>query len=358
MIEMRHLRKHQLFGPLRYWGAHQGAKVLFLRYLLVLCLVILIPYWLNLPPALIGAAEQRAWISIGYDHNFFVLNTDSAARSWETEETVAWSRWTFWPFFSVPRSTLENSILPLNMRVIAEEVPIDLNIWHKPRPYEADPPVYVWHLDERSEDMTFSMQSRPRVDPGVRFRREVTPETIPPGITDVQIDVDVAVVREVVVNGAPVPIYEGWIQVFIKGAKEQVECLSIGPPSTPGEIIWEPEVNHCGLRVSLSPPFLGKIYSISFPVRLWNHTSHVLKIKPVVEVNWNAFAPWFSQISGQRLGLPRVSFGLSGPMGERLGLTFSTRDGETPVDWEYHSFGRGYHGDIWIYWTAVVEASD
>jgi len=301
-------------------------------------------------------APERPKISIGYDHNFFVRNTDSNAITWETEEVVAWSRWTFWPFFSIPQSTPKGVIFPLNMRVIADKVPIDLSIWHKPPPYNVDPPVYEWQLDEQSEGVGFSMQSRPRVDPGVRFRREVTPETIPPGITDVQIDVDVTVERQPVVNGAPAPISEGWIQVFTKGPKEQVECISIGPPSTPGEIAWEPEHNVCGLRVPLSPPFLGSTYSISFIVRLWNHTSHRLKIKPVAEVNWNASPPWFSQSSGQRLASPTLSFQVNGPMGEELELTFSTHDSETAVDWEYYSFGTGYHGDIWVYWTNVVEA--
>lgn len=354
---MRHPRQFYIFDANGCRDRRRGARALFARSLLVLCLL-LIAFGLNSSLALTNITEQRPQISIGYDHNFFVLNTDSVATSWETEEVVAWSRWTFWPFFSLPSSTPKDAIFPLKMQVIAETIPIDLNIWHKPPPSEVDPPVYIWQLDEGSEDMSFSMQTRLRVDPGVRFRREVMPEVIPPGITDVQINVNVTVEREAVVNGAPAPIYEGWIQVFTKGPKEQLECVSIGPASTPGEIIREPEHNVCGLRLPLVPPCLGKTYSISFTVRLWNHTSHRLKVKPVAEVNWNAWPPWFSQLSGRRLVSPDVSFEVHGPMGEKLGVTFTVKDGVTPVDWEYHSFGRGYHGDIWVYWTATVEVAE
>jgi len=289
-------------------------------------------------------------VNVVVDHGYFLRNDDPAAVSWETEPTVAWSRWDFFLLGS-------DTAFPIQVS-IRTETPIDLSIWHNPEILVSTPPNYTWLIEQEGPVPTFSWALKPVVDPGVVVTREVTPELIPPGDSKVRANVTVRVVRAPSVDGVESHVSRGFIQVF--GVSEpgvltmQWCTLQIWPVGA-----WLSQ--NCGHRwcnpcawLDIYDLMVGAEYSIDAVFDVTNETGKDLLFKPVVGVNWELPSDMQFSSGNSMMETNRYGFQIVGPGARILVVDLSARGAEKLVNWTYET-RRKYPDSITAYWGMVLE---
>jgi len=300
-----------------------------------------------------GSTEQRPWISLIYENDFFIRNDIGDEEVWDTVETEAWSRWSFAP--GRQYAWEENPDLwPLKVEV-RTEVPIDLSIWHNPPIVKVNPPIYVWPL---TTELTFSMEPKMTVDPGLRITRRITPEQVPPGISEVQVEVTLELLRNPVINDISIPIKQGTLFALYSSnmRRGEIEVLRIRPVESRDVPFCWSSVDYWG-NIGCSLHFdrmeIGQRQELSFIVTLNNTFTDTVKFRPTIALHLDDGRIWHSYDAELNLASPSIDLAVEGPVGEKLDITFSTRDVETPVDWEIIAV-KG-HDTLWLWWQGELE---
>ena len=245
---------------------------------------------------------------------------------------------------------------------IASNIAIDESIWHVPDPIVEESIeggyAYAWHIDDSTsggDSPCFSLQIEQTVDPGVVFRRTVTPEIIPPGSSTVRAELIVQVIRQPTIGGAEMTVGQAWAQSFAPTLRDGLAVIgcTVVERSGPWRLIDSDSVR--GAWMDLYGSQVGNEFSAILEFMVRNTTGSEIRFKPVLEFNWEARPALVSQVLKNRTA-SGVAFELEGPNGEEFDLQVTTLGQHPLVAWAIEPMQ--YHGDIWAYWPLVIEDVD
>lgn len=290
-------------------------------------------------------ATDAREIAIWYSHAYFIVAPDIRETVWETGESIAWSRWSF---------VLEgpDALFPVDLRVESIGVELDPTIWHKPTLRVVGPATYACVQNTSGTDITFSTASRPTVDPGVRITRVVSPDLIPPGVSDVHVQVVVTLVRRPTIDGVDSPVRAAWMNVFWNLSPGTVIVRDVRLDPGPWQHRdWPNRWNAFGFWLSTDALPPGTFFTMSAVLTVENLSGTAVLFRPTVEIQWLRDTFPFSAISGRASEAQAVGWAIDGPGDEYLRVAFSTHRGEI-CNWRFDSTRQS--STIWIYWPGAV----
>jgi len=303
-----------------------------------------------------AASAEPPGVWFAYDHSYFVSSEDSESDQWSTEAAMLQARWNFW-FMSD-----EEDVFPFRMD-LESSIPIDEDLWHAPEYLSTSSSPgyyeYSWLIEKQPGAGTvdgpcFSLDVERRVDPGVSFRRVMTPAVVPPGQSTIRADVTITVDRPPTISGIEVDVGEVRAQVFAKATRGnlQVSDCRVSARSGAWKLMDPNDWPTYGVRMDLSGSQVGEEFSVSLQFTVTNSSCDDMLFKPVAEIGWEPQVPLHSEVRrSEERGV--VSCQLWGPNGELLQVR-ATPQGRYPiVDWQIEPMV--FHGAICAYWPLVVE---
>ena len=280
-------------------------------------------------PTPLPGIPAGSFVEIQYDHRLVFVIDRAFGEQWESRVVPHNSRW------DITQSE------PISLSASLDG-PLDLRDGTRPlSPDQAQGEnTYSWLPKPR---ITIKLERQLAVDSGLRLSRTVTPEILPPGTTQVVIDVTVEVLRPPTVRGVTVsPVgghvitglggqleFQGGAESRAYGAIKPVRIISVsGPRSQPMGPLWEP----------------GQKYNLRTEAAIENPNPFPVSFLPsvAIELDFDTDsdeAPYKVEIPiGIQANAPTVSFDAVGIAGVGVEFTLSNPSQEK-VFWVVSSPG-------------------
>ena len=295
-------------------------------------------------PMPLSGIPAGSFVEIQYDHRLVFVIDRAFGEQWQSRVVPHNSRWDITQ--SEPISLSASLDGPLDLRDGTRPLSLD---------QAQGKNTYSWLPKPR---ITMKLQRQLAVDSGLRLSRTVTPEILPPGTTQVVIDVTVEILRPPTVSGVTVrPVggdvitgvggeveFRGGAESRAYGAIKPVRIISVsGPRSQPLGPLWES----------------GQKYNLQTEAAIENPNPFPVSYLPSVAIELDfdtdsAEAPFKVEIPiGIQANAPTVTFDAVGIAGVWVEFTLSNPSQEK-VFWVVSS--PGFVGLLQFWWERLQEA--
>jgi len=287
-------------------------------------------------------------VTVGYNSALYLSDRRAIKNLWEPGETDYALRWEASPQPAMLTATLDT---PLDARRGGEPLPYSFT-------RESDKYVYQWRpAGNFWNNVTLFLIRDVSTDAGLRITRSVTPEVLPPGLSDVLVEATLEILRPPTVRGVPVKPVGGSISI-----RGKTGALTAGSESNPPKGLRPLRIiSAAGVANRNLGPFfdVGQTYSVRLQAVIENPNPFPVTYLPYTITTLDFDAE--SITAPFRVSMPQplepsaksVTVQATGIDGETVKFTF-TNPSEEKVFW---IFREPYFRGIWHTWQEGLVAT-